>query len=60
MMVCTCCGQWKIKEIVLNDRRMLRVYSHGFFVADVATTAEVAKILHDGGVRLQDLVEVQG
>lgn len=53
MFVCTCCGNWKITP----HPNGLRIKHCGYFIKDVKSIEEVAKVLEPYGVRLTDLEE---
>jgi hypothetical protein len=52
MLVCTCCGQWKIK--VDQPVGLYRIRHYGFIVADVRTVDEITNVLDRYGLTLAD------
>lgn len=56
MLVCTCCGHWKIK--VDQPVHLYRIRSYGTVVADVRTVEEVERVLAYYGKSLADFEEV--
>jgi hypothetical protein len=55
-------GPWRVKSVRLargGDQpcEYLRIYFHGYHVADVRTVEEVAKVLAAHGLALSDLVK---
>ena len=58
-------GPWRITSVRLarggdRPREYLRIYFHGYHVADVRTVEEVAKVLAAHGLALSDLAKRDG
>lgn len=48
LMICRCCGLWRIERVVLDDREVLRVTRRDYLVAYCRTVAEVAQHVDRG------------